>query len=371
MTSWARSFPPGAGHSSMRRTPKASYSGKAIPEWRDDVPVRVEVIPVRHQDRVIALGGPHTNLLGVRTPSRLELAYLDTASDLTQMIASGHFPAPGQRSDHADSPRVGDGFVRVDPAGHVTYASPERTLGLPSPWPGRRLGGGLPRGTDPRAGSSEASEDEETVSAVLGGRVVRETEIGNDDVALIARAVPLRPRGQHTGALILVRDVSDLRRRDRELVTKDATIREIHHRVKNNLQTVAALLRLQGRRIESPEAREALEEAVRRVGSIAVVHETLSESAEEQVNFDEIADRLIRMVVDFHALDTRVQISRSGSFGVVRSAGATALSMILTEVVQNAVEHGYPAPLAMIRPDRPWSEATIVVHRPGCPVDCT
>ncbi len=184
--------------------------------------------------------------------------------------------------------------------------------------------------------------DEETVSAVLGGRVVRETEIGNDEVALIARAVPLRPRGQHTGALILVRDVSDLRRRDRELVTKDATIREIHHRVKNNLQTVAALLRLQGRRIESPEAREALEEAVRRVGSIAVVHETLSESAEEQVNFDEIADRLIRMVVDFHALGTRVQISRSGSFGVVRSAGATALSMILTEIVQNAVEHGYP-----------------------------
>jgi two-component system, sensor histidine kinase PdtaS len=312
------------------------------PEWRDDVPVRVETIPVRHGDRVIALVGRHTNLLGIRTPSRLELAYLDTASDLTQMIASGHFPAPGQRSDHADSPRVGDGFVRVSAEGRVTYASPNalsvyRRLGLVGDLTGVVLAD-LTRTLVP----ARRRADEESVSAVLGGRMARETEIGTDEVSLIVRAVPLRPQGQHTGALVLVRDVSDLRRRDRELVTKDATIREIHHRVKNNLQTVAALLRLQGRRIESPEAREALEEAVRRVGSIAIVHETLSESAEEQVDFDEISDRLIAMVVDFHDLGASVRIKRSGTFGVLPSASATALSMIITELVQNAVEHGYP-----------------------------
>ena len=96
------------------------------------------------------------------------------------------------------------------------------------------------------------------------------------------RSIPLRPQGDHIGALILVRDVTDLRRRDRELVTKDATIREIHHRVKNNLQTVAALLRLQARRMDNESARLALEEAVRRVGSIAIVHETLSQAVEEQ-----------------------------------------------------------------------------------------
>ena len=105
------------------------------PEWRDDVPVRVEVIPVRRDGRVIATIGRNTNLLGVRTPSRLELSYLQTAADLTQMIAAGHFPLSDQRSDHADSPRVGDGFVRLDPAGRVVYASPNglsayRRLGL-------------------------------------------------------------------------------------------------------------------------------------------------------------------------------------------------------------------------------------------------
>ena len=57
------------------------------PEWRDDVPVRVEVIPVRRDGRVIATIARNTNLLGVRTPSRLELSYLQTAAELTQMIA--------------------------------------------------------------------------------------------------------------------------------------------------------------------------------------------------------------------------------------------------------------------------------------------
>jgi two-component sensor histidine kinase len=313
------------------------------PEWRDDVPVRVETIPVRRGGRVIAVVARNTNLLGVRTPSRLELSYLQTAADLTQMIAHGHFPAPGQRSDHADSPRVGDGFVRVDAAGRVVYASPNalsvfRRLGLSGDLAGLGLAETTRSLVPPRR-----RPDEETLSAVLGGRVHRDTELGTEEVSLIVRSIPLRPQGDHIGALVLVRDVTDLRRRDRELVTKDATIREIHHRVKNNLQTVAALLRLQARRIDSDDAKAALEEAVRRVGSIAIVHEMLSQAVEETVAFDEIADRLGAMVTEVSAAGERVRVRRDGSFGVLPSDTATALAMVLTEVLQNAVEHGYPA----------------------------
>jgi two-component sensor histidine kinase len=186
--------------------------------------------------------------------------------------------------------------------------------------------------------------DEETLSAVLGGRAQRDTEIGTDTVSLIVRAIPLRPQGELIGGLILVRDVTDLRRRDRELVTKDATIREIHHRVKNNLQTVAALLRLQARRIDSASAKAALEEAVRRVGSIALVHETLSQSVEENVAFDEIADRLGAMVTEVSGVGGRVRVRRVGHFGVIPSESATAMAMVLTEILQNAVEHGYRPP---------------------------
>ncbi|HSJ22014.1 MAG TPA: histidine kinase N-terminal domain-containing protein [Nocardioidaceae bacterium] len=311
------------------------------PEWRDDIPVRVEAIPVRHGDRIIAVVARNTNLLGVRTPSRLELSYLQTATDLTQMISNGFFPFPGQRSDHVDSPRVGDGFVRIDAAGRVTYASPNalsvyRKLGLAGDLAGLDLAE-ITRGLVP----PRNRPDEETLSAVLAGRRHLDTEVGNDDATLIVRSIPLRPTGDHLGALVLLRDVTDLRRRDRELVTKDATIREIHHRVKNNLQTVAALLRLQARRIGSAEGRLALEEAVRRVGTIAIVHETLSQAFDEFVEFDEVADRLRLMVADVSSQDASVMTSREGSFGTLRADTATPLAMVVTELLQNALEHAF------------------------------
>src|SRR3954452_719226 len=143
------------------------------PEWRDDIPVRVEAIPVRRGDRILGVIARNTNLLGVRTPSRLELAYLQTATDLTQMIAGGHFPFPGQRSDHADSPRVGDGFLRIDATGLVTYASPNalsvyRRLGLSTDLTGLDLAQ-----TTRELVPAARRPDEETLSAVLGGRVPR------------------------------------------------------------------------------------------------------------------------------------------------------------------------------------------------------
>ncbi|MFC5175513.1 sensor histidine kinase [Nocardioides taihuensis] len=342
------------------------------PEWRDDVPVRVETIPVRRGDRVIAVVARNTNLLGVRTPSRLELSYLQTAADLTQMIAHGFFPVPGPRSDHADSPRVGDGFVRVDAAGRTVYASPNalsvyRRLGLSGDLAGLSLADATRDLVPPRR-----RPDEETLSAVLGGRAYRDTELGaegGEGVSLIVRSIPLRPQGDHIGALVLLRDVTDLRRRDRELVTKDATIREIHHRVKNNLQTVAALLRLQARRIDEPAARSALEEAVRRVGSIAIVHETLSQTVDEYVAFDDVVDRLGVMVSEVGVTEGRVRVRREGSFGELSSEAATALAMVLTEVLQNAAEHGYdpegPGGTVTVSPGRLMGRLRVVVDDDG------
>jgi two-component sensor histidine kinase len=142
---------------------------------------------------------------------------------------------------------------------------------------------------------------------------------------------------------VLVRDVTEVRSRERQIVGMDATIREIHHRVKNNLQTVAALLRLQARRLDAPGARAALEESVRRVSAIAMVHETLSQALEESVEFDRIADQVLAMCAEVAAPETQVRVERHGSFGELPAEVATPLAMVLTELVQNAVEHGYDA----------------------------
>jgi len=145
------------------------------------------------------------------------------------------------------------------------------------------------------------------------------------------------------GGIVMLRDVTDIRHRDRMLVTKDATIREIHHRVKNNLQTIAALLRLQARRLRSNEARAALEESERRIRSIAVVHETLSRDASDVVPFDEIVRPLARLVEEASGgPDLGFRIEVEGHVGDIPGELATPLAVVLNELVQNAVDHAYP-----------------------------
>ncbi|MCC3651787.1 PAS domain-containing sensor histidine kinase [Streptomyces sp. S07_1.15] len=309
------------------------------PEWREEVPVRVESIPVRREGRVLGVIARNTNLLTVRTPSRLELTYLQSASDLAQMIAAGAFPFQDQQGDMDVSPRAGDGLIRLDADGIVQYASPNalsayHRLGLAADLVGLHLGRATAELAPARGPVDEA------VAKLASGWAPRDFEVESDQGVIQLRSIPLKPKGTRIGSLVLLRDVTELRRRERELLTKDATIREIHHRVKNNLQTVAALLRLQARRMDSDQGREALGEAVRRVGSIAIVHETLSQNLDERVEFDEIADRVLAMVAEISP--GRVVCRRTGRFGILDADVATPLSMVLTEVVQNALEHGFP-----------------------------
>lgn len=181
---------------------------------------------------------------------------------------------------------------------------------------------------------------DETLPLVVTGRMPWRSEIESRGVSLSLRAIPLRDEQHRFGALVLCRDVSELRRREMELVTKDATIREIHHRVKNNLQTVAALLRMQSRRMVSDEAKQGLEQAMRRVATIALVHETLSQGLTQSVDFDELIGRQFRLSAEVASPSQQVRTERSGLFGELPSDFATPLALVINELVTNAVEHG-------------------------------
>jgi two-component sensor histidine kinase len=154
---------------------------------------------------------------------------------------------------------------------------------------------------------------------------------------LLYRTVSLEP-----GAALLVEDITDARRRDAELKVKEATIREVHHRVKNNLQTISSLLRIQARRSASPEASRALEEAVERVGSMAVVHEMLSTSTDETVDLAEAVRTVVDMVRQGLAgAAGKVVVSVEGTTGEVPASTATSLALVTAELVHNAIEHGF------------------------------
>jgi two-component sensor histidine kinase len=315
------------------------------PVWYGDVPARHEAIPVRRpgEARVIALVGRDTNLSTARSPSQLELNYLTTADDLAQMIADGTFPPRAHLGETTTAPRVGDGLIRLDAGGTVTYASPNalsayRRLGMSADLEGEDLALLTKRLVDD---SLEATEASGTILTALRGDGPPRRELDARGASVLMRALPLMPAGVPIGALVLVRDITEVRRRDRALITKDATIREIHHRVKNNLQTVAALLRLQARRVGIPAARAALEESVRRVASIALVHETLSMSNDEAVEFDGIVDRVAAAAAEVARDESRVTMRRDGTFGVLPAEIATPLVMVLNELLLNAAEHAF------------------------------
>jgi two-component sensor histidine kinase len=314
-----------------------------VPRWGGSYSVRDEAVPVVRQGKAIAVLGRQMNLGSARTPGRLELNYIDAANELCGMVSRGEFPsASSATGPRRGAPRVGDGLIRLDGEGFVLYASPNaiscfHRFGVIGELVGLNLSEVI------LSQLEDTSLVDESLPVVAKGRAQWRTELETRGVSISLRSLPLVNGSRRVGALVLCRDVSELRRRERELITKDATIREIHHRVKNNLQTVAALLRLQSRRVASPDARAALNEAMRRVATIALVHEMLSQTINEVVDFDEVFGRSLRLAADVASAGANVRTQRQGAFGLVRADDATALALVLTELVTNAVEHGLVA----------------------------
>src|SRR5215212_2013578 len=332
--------------------------------------LNVEAVPVRYNDEVVAVL-THQTALAARNASPLEIAYLDCAGDLLLMLSEGTFPNVGDLAMSRSSPRVGDGFIRLDEAGVVTFASPNaisayHRMGLASELEGHNLVTVTrPLISDP----FEAQELANHVRDSLAGGSSMRMEVDAGGAAVLLRTLPLVVHGKAVGAAVLIRDVTEVKRRDRALLSKDATIREIHHRVKNNLQTVAALLRLQARRTNNAEGREALIESVRRVSSIALVHDALSMSVDEEVNLDEVVDRILPIMNDVATVDTPIRINRVGELGVLDADRATALIMVITELVQNAIEHAFDGTkqqgCVTIRAERSARWLDVVVHDDG------
>ncbi len=321
----------------------------ASPDWFEETPTRVRAVPIvreraRAGESVTTIGvlTRHTNLVGeTRTPSRQQITFNDCADDLFGMVSSGDFPdLSAPTSPRRGAPRASDGLIRLDVDGVTTFASPNALSAFNRMGFDDELEGESLVEVTTRILPSKRQFDE-SLPLVVSGRAPWRTDIEAQGVAVSLRTIPLRDHGTRIGAIVLTRDVTEIRHREQELITKDATIREIHHRVKNNLQTVASLLRIQARRSHSDEAREALTQAMRRVSAIAVVHDTLSEGLAQNVDFDDVFDRVLKLAAEVAAAPTtRARTTTSGRFGTLPSEYATPLALALTELVTNAVEHG-------------------------------
>ncbi len=312
----------------------------SVVEGEVDIAVRNErarlvCIPVRWQGQMVAVLTRESALTVGRRPGELERTYVEVFDRIARMISAGDFPFPIDEEPTGETPRVGDGVLVLDAAARVEFASPNAVnalhrMGLYTSIDGLRL--------------DEAGLGKASVDLAFQTKLPATEEAAHDaDAALVIRCVPLIDHSRVTGALVLLRDVTELRRRDRLLLSKDAAIREVHHRVKNNLQTISSLLRLQARRLPPGIGRAALLESERRVRSIALVHEILSRDTVDQVHFNDILPSLMRMAEDLGSPQRPVRITSSGDAGDVQASVATPLAVVVTELLQNAAEHGFPA----------------------------
>jgi two-component sensor histidine kinase len=192
-------------------------------------------------------------------------------------------------------------------------------------------------------------------SAVERGECL-EQRVEEQGVMWIKKVIPLASMEQEgwlaglisrrrapNGALVIIEDVTEEARKEQELTIKSAMIQEIHHRVKNHLQTIAALLRMQGRRTSSEEVAEQLRQSVSRILSIAVVHEFLSKDESSVINIHEVCNRIVHEVTSGTLdPDKRVSLHLEGSGPFFLPAQqATSCALIVNELLQNAVEHGF------------------------------
>jgi two-component sensor histidine kinase len=297
--------------------------------------VHSQCIPVNHRHRTIAVISRDSAPTVGRKRGELERVYLETFDRFARMLVSGDYPFFGDGAfPPGDGPRVGDGVMLLDADRRVVYASPNAVtalhrMGILDNTAGRRL--------------AEFGIQSAAIDRAFATRLPESDEIEAPDVAVAVRCLPLIEARVVTGAVLLVRDVSEVRRRDRLLVTMDATIREVHHRVKTNLQTISSLLRLQARREPSGSGRTALEEAERRIRSIALIHEILSREPGDSVDLNEIVVQLVRVAEEgVFSSDVAVRFRVHGDGGILPADTATPLGVVLTELLTNAAEHAFP-----------------------------
>lgn len=302
---------------------------------------RIQCIPVRWRGEVLAVLTRESAPSVGRRPGELERVYVETFDRFARMIVRGEFPFGGEDATEAEeAPRVGDGVLVLDDGARIEYASPNAVsalhrMGISSNAEGMRL--------------DELGIEENAVRAAYGTLFPVTEEIERrPDVIVLLRCIPLLDDGGVTGSVVLIRDVTQLRRLDRLLLSKDATIREVHHRVKNNLQVIASLLNIHGRSAESPEARAAYVGIGRRVGALSIVHRNHFAEMEENRGI------ALRPLIAELAAELRATAPESArAIGIeldidtvhTTQDAAVAVAFLITEMVEYVIFHGPSEPV--------------------------
>lgn len=297
--------------------------------------------------RVVAALIIVTNLIEYERHRLRSRVFQQALKKLQLMVSYGHIPGAESLTSFGEQ----DGIIFVDSFGVVQYVSGiaanlYRRLGFKENLVGHRV-------------AELETADEEIRRSALAQNCCMERDTKEGDRYWVRKALPLTSystsrwpwmdgfgrsglTAKPYGVMIAIHDATESRRQDQEIRVKNAMIQEVHHRVKNNLQTIAGLLRMQSRRVKSDEARQILDETLNRILSIAVIHEFLSNENSNIINIKEVSHRIVgQFRQGMLSPDKDIQLELIGEPIYLPARQATACSLIINELLQNAIEHGF------------------------------
>ena len=316
-------------------------------------PVIQDVYPVINDDGgVIGALAIEFNMFAYERHRRRSRIFRDAVRTLLHMCAQGELECASSLS------RFGlyDGIYLVDRSRTILYMSGIagnlfRASGVAVDVEGQPVS------------ELEPMDTEITDEVFVAGSCVEHREETPDGRVWVRMALPLRTSADHPqlpgvravwqklvrrqeregvdSVLVLLHNDTEAVQKQRELNVKSAIIQEVHHRVKNNLQSVAAILRIQARRAENEYTRQQLTEAVNRILSVAVIHEFLSEDENRPINIRDLADRVAGQVGQVTGSpEQEIDIRVRGPRIRLPAGQATPVAMVINELMLNALEHG-------------------------------
>lgn len=327
------------------------YQGKRTQRLIDDMPdqrsqVSQQFWPVMGQQRPIAAVGVYTNAIERERHRRRDSAFQRALAQFLRMLSQGVTVG----SDKIPPFTEQDGIIFVDHAGRYRYLSGQasnayRRLGYLDDLRGRALkevGAGDWRIVKQAWNERRCVFSEDTVQE----RILLRSAIplfGNPQRWLSEKFFGKLSDGNRYGALLLIKDETESRHKARQLKVKAMLLKEVHHRVKNNLQMLISITSMQARRAQTEEARQLLHDTTNRIMSIAVIHEALSLGEDQILDLRAVIERVISQV-QAGVLQPQGQVHivlAQADPVMLPTAKATVCALVLNELLLNALEHGF------------------------------
>ena len=177
---------------------------------------------------------------------------------------------------------------------------------------------------------------------VLSGKVNKRSDINISNMVLSLEYILVKETKNVKNVVLFIKDITEIKVKEKELVLKSVAIKEIHHRVKNNLQTIASLLRIQAIKTDDKAVKAAFSDSINRILSISVTHELLAQNGLDELEIKEVINKILKNSVrenlDGHL---KLKIDVIGDNFEISSDKATTIALIVNELVENCIKHAF------------------------------